>query len=941
MTMKSSIFLYICASIFICFHISLATDKDCLNNGGFLCPSGRCISPNWLCDGEQDCEDNADEQNCSDRTCRKGEFKCANSNKCIPQSWVCDSSIDCTDRSDEDPAICTKHDCPSDHFRCHLDGKCIPLTWVCDSHPDCVDGSDELSNMCVKHPCNETEFSCKNERCIPKEWECDRDDDCGDNSDEHDKCSYHCDPKSFQCVESGKCIPYDYVCDGQMDCSDRSDEMNCKQHMTKLLSEQHGCRAHEFQCHDGACISERFVCDGDVDCPDMSDEMNCLNNCSALHFRCASGKECIPSVYRCNGRADCADGSDEKNCASESVGQVKHCSAKQFDCGNGFCIDWDVVCDGKQDCPGYKVVDEEPFLNCSLKGTDFCKEKPCEQLCTNTPIGPQCSCRPGYTVSLTNPKQCNDINECNTAGKCSQICINTIGSYVCKCHGDYVLLNNKRSCRANGPQAKLLLTNRLSIRQFGLISLTPEMLVNNLNSVVAIDYSYKKRLLFWSDISKEQIFSCQFGNDFHAVNASDCERPIISNNVSSPDGLAVDWIHDLIYWTDTGLDTISVATLDGKLRHTLIHDGLDEPRAIAVDPSCGMMFWTDWGVSPKIESAAMDGTNRFAIDRDVIWPNGLTLDMLEHRLYWVDAKLKQICSSNYFGQDKKVILNSRNRIYHPFSVSVFEETLYWTDWNSEGVHMANKFTGENNRPLLKGMFGLMTVKIFHPLAQPNWENKCENSECAHLCVPSMKIAAGQTVPAKMITNIKPYVCLCSDGYSLQANARDCVAKGATTTGDDNGKKANSYADASTTVIATTAGDGDDGQGKAFAKQEEQSTPVKTSSSKAGMVLALLFTLSAIVGAVSWFVWKQRPLNVHFGQFFCLSYPFCRRGQDHYDHLRLTLDNEEYQSGTLISGTGSGIYQPTVKSNIGDVEDGGTALAESPMTTTIQRGIPLA
>ncbi|XP_003372139.1 putative Low-density lipoprotein receptor domain class A [Trichinella spiralis] len=110
MTMKSSIFLYICASIFITFHISLAIDKDCLNNGGFLCPSGRCISPSWLCDGEQDCEDNADEQNCSDRTCRKGEFKCANSNKCIPQSWVCDSSIDCTDRSDEDPAVCISVD---------------------------------------------------------------------------------------------------------------------------------------------------------------------------------------------------------------------------------------------------------------------------------------------------------------------------------------------------------------------------------------------------------------------------------------------------------------------------------------------------------------------------------------------------------------------------------------------------------------------------------------------------------------------------------------------------------------------------------------------------------------------------------------------------------------------------------------------------------------
>lgn len=30
----------------------------------FTCPSGRCIHQVWLCDGEDDCEDNADEKGC-------------------------------------------------------------------------------------------------------------------------------------------------------------------------------------------------------------------------------------------------------------------------------------------------------------------------------------------------------------------------------------------------------------------------------------------------------------------------------------------------------------------------------------------------------------------------------------------------------------------------------------------------------------------------------------------------------------------------------------------------------------------------------------------------------------------------------------------------------------------------------------------------------------
>ena len=55
-----------------------------------------------------------------------------------------------------------------------------------------------------------------------------------------------------------------------------------------------------------------------------------------------------------------------------------------------------------------------------------------------------------------------------------------------------------------------------------------------------------------------------------------------------PKGLAIDWIYDLLYWTDTAYDHIQVSRLDGTDRRTIVKDdSLDEPRAIVVDPIRG------------------------------------------------------------------------------------------------------------------------------------------------------------------------------------------------------------------------------------------------------------------------------------------------------------------------------------------------------------------
>lgn len=65
------------------------------------------------------------------------------------------------------------------------------------------------------------------------------------------------------------------------------------------------------------------------------------------------------------------------------------------------------------------------------------------------------------------------------------------------------------------------------------------------------------------------------------------------------------------------------------------------------------MYWTDWGEVPKIERAGMDGSDRFVIiNTEIYWPNGLTLDYEERKLYWADAKLNFIHRSNLDGTNR-------------------------------------------------------------------------------------------------------------------------------------------------------------------------------------------------------------------------------------------------------------------------------------------------
>ena len=126
-----------------------------------------------------------------------------------------------------------------------------------------------------------------------------------------------------------------------------------------------------------------------------------------------------------------------------------------------------------------------------------------------------------------------------------------------------------------------------------------------------------------------------------------------------------------------------------------------------------MMYWTDWGANPKIEQAGMDGSARQAIvTGNLIWPNGLTIDRMTNRLFWVDAKLDKIEVSDLDGGQRQLIMSSVTNI-HPFGLVAHQDMLYWTDWNSKSISRVNLSSG-NQEVVVNGLQKPMDIHVFDP-----------------------------------------------------------------------------------------------------------------------------------------------------------------------------------------------------------------------------------
>lgn len=159
----------------------------------------------------------------------------------------------------------------------------------------------------------------------------------------------------------------------------------------------------------------------------------------------------------------------------------------------------------------------------------------------------------------------------------------------------------------------------------------------------------------------------------------------------------------------------------------------------------------------------MDGTNRkFIVTEKIEWPNGLTLDYTTRTVYWADARLDYIGAVDYFGRFRRKIVDE---VKHPFALTLFEDSLYYTDWAHRGILRVSRLGGTDSvsKVIMKdNLTRPMDIHVYHLSRQPPAYNPCRvaNGGCEHLCViiPQMKSS-----------------CLCNYRYHLSNDNKSCKA----------------------------------------------------------------------------------------------------------------------------------------------------------------------
>lgn len=328
---------------------------------------------------------------------------------------------------------------------------------------------------------------------------------------------------------------------------------------------------------------------------------------------------------------------------------------------------------------------------------------------------------------------------------------------VCEGGNERNFLPDVLPCPYEERKEFLLLAQKDRIVRFDLANpgILEELPIRGLKNVIAIDFDIHNNCVYWADIISDTISRQCLGNGTNQAEI------LVETNLSSVEGMALDWVSSLLYFVDGMRQKIEVVRTDinyaGRMRKTILGpDVLQKPRGIALHPQAGYMFWTDWAVDdPSVSRANLDGSNvkKLFVTPDVEWPNGITVDYIAERIYWVDARNDYIASSNLDGNHFRKIIHTDERVSHPFAVAVFKDNMYWDDWKQNGVYVADKDHGIGIQNIANNLPGLMDLKVYaHSLQEGTNECKIKNQPCSHLCFARSN---------------KQYSCLCPDVMELK------------------------------------------------------------------------------------------------------------------------------------------------------------------------------
>ena len=142
------------------------------------------------------------------------------------------------------------------------------------------------------------------------------------------------------------------------------------------------------------------------------------------------------------------------------------------------------------------------------------------------------------------------------------------------------------------------------------------------------------------------------------------------------------------------------------------------------------------------------------------WPNALTICYITKHLFWGDAREDFLMMSDLEGRNRRVVLSTD--LPHIFALTMFEDYVYWSDWELKSVVRAHKYTGKQRHNVTTMIHRPMDLQVLHSSRQKplNKPNPCENNGgCSNLCLLS---------PDGKRT------CACPENFHLANDKRTCL-----------------------------------------------------------------------------------------------------------------------------------------------------------------------
>ncbi|KAK0138331.1 Low-density lipoprotein receptor-related protein 1 [Merluccius polli] len=131
-----------------------------------------------------------------------------------------------------------------------------------------------------------------------------------------------------------------------------------------------------------------------------------------------------------------------------------------------------------------------------------------------------------------------------------------------------------------------------------------------------------------------------------------------------------------------------------------------------------------------------------------------------------------IYSAKYDGSGLIEVLRGHEYLSHPFAVTMYGGEVYWTDWRTNTLAKANKWTGNNVTVVQRTNTQPFDLQVYHPSRQPQAPNPCAANDglgpCSHLCLINYNQTFSCACPHLMKLGADRHTCYESRQFLLYA-----------------------------------------------------------------------------------------------------------------------------------------------------------------------------